>query len=391
MRLAYLGQSYPPMISGAALVLGRLAEGMAARGHEVLVLAASDTGPAYGEQQGSLRVSRLRAWPNPFRVGQRFLLAPGAALTAELRAFQPDIVHVHDFSLSGRLGLQLGRALNAHTVLTLHQLPWFISTYLPAVPGLRALTEAVLWRYLRALAGLCTAVVTPSATIADIAAPHLSLRPTPLSNGVALDRFSPTPLILDEGAILRGRYGLDPHLPIILYVGRLDADKRVDLALRAGAEVMRTHPAQLLIVGDGKQRPALTRLSHELGLAGRCHFLGYVSDDLPGLYRLAAALITASEVEIQSSVVLEAAASSVPVVTVRASSMAEFVTEGGTGYLAAPGDVAGLAQHLCRILEQSPAERSAMRQAALALAQQHSIASALTAHEDFYQQMERIK
>src|SRR5262245_4819738 len=78
MRIAFICQSYPPMVSGAALVVWRLAEGMAARHHDVLVLAASDRGRPYAQESedGWLRVARLSAWPNPLRVGQHFLLWP---------------------------------------------------------------------------------------------------------------------------------------------------------------------------------------------------------------------------------------------------------------------------------------------------------------------------
>jgi len=130
-------------------------------------------------------------------------------------------------------------------------------------------------------------------------------------------------------------------------------------------------------------------LSETLGIRAACRFPGYVGagSDLPGLYRLADVFVTASEVEIQSSVVLEAAASGVPVVTVRASSMAEFVEDGVTGYLAEPRDVDGLASRLLTVLQQPPDHRQAMQQAALALARQHSIQSALTAHEQLYKRL----
>lgn len=389
VKIAFVCQSYPPMVSGAALVVARLAEGLAARGHAVLVLAASDKGQPYTEVRNGLRVARLRAWPNPFRVGQRFLLWPQTEIDSELRAFQPDVIHLEDFGSAGLAGLRTGRALHRPVVLTLHQLPWFVSSYLPNVPGLRRAAEAWLWNHLRGFTRQCTAVITPSAMIADIAARRLPARPTPITNGVALERFSPQPARADEAATLRAHYQLDPQLPIILFAGRLDADKKVDLVLRAAAEVLRAQPAQVLIAGDGKLRGALQNLCVELGLQSAVRFPGYVSasGDLPGLYRLASAFVTASEVEIQSSVVLEAQASGTPVVTVRASSMAEFVEDGVTGFLAPPGDVTALAGRLLEVLRLSPSAREALRRAALASASAHSTETALREHERAYQRL----
>jgi glycosyltransferase involved in cell wall biosynthesis len=386
MRIAYFIQSYFPMVSGSALMVRRLAEGMAARGHSGLVLAASDRGEPYTEDTNGLRISRLRSYPNPFRVGQRFVPWPGAALRAELRRFRPDLVHLHDFSPAAVDCVGAGRAVRVPLVLTLHQLPWFITTYLPRLPGLPRIVEPMLWRYLRWLAQPCAALITPSRMMSEVASAHLQRPVTPITNGVALERFSPEPASPDERVVLCQRYGLDLDLPVILYVGRLDADKRVDWVIRAAARAMQGTPAQLLIAGDGKQRAELERLSETLGIRARCRFPGYVSVDgeLPGLYRLASVFVTASVVEIQSSVVLEACASGVPVVAARASSMAEFVEEGVSGYLAPPDDVAALADRVTRGLSQTAGQRRAMQRAALAVAQQHSIAAALDGHERLY-------
>lgn len=399
VRLALVCQSYPPMISGASIVVGRLAEGLARRGHAVLVIAASDRGPGYVTEAGGLRVARLRSWHNPFRVGQRAVLFPRSAVAAELRAFRPDVVHAHDPVSVGLAGLLEARALGAPTVLTLHQLPWFVSAYLPVwAQGLGRWAEQALWAYSRWLARRVDALVAPSRTIADIVAARLAANgggeqaraPLPISNGVDLERFTPEPAGPDEGPRLRQKYGLDPARPILLHVGRLDADKRADLVVRAAAAALRAVDAQLLVVGDGRERAAVERLAADLGLAGRARFTGYVpvTGDLPGLYRLASVFVTASEVEIQSSVVMEAAAAGLPVVAVRASSMAEFVEDGRNGYLAPPRDVEALGAILARLI-RDPEHARALGLAGRALAEAHSPERTLAAHEALYQRVRR--
>ncbi|TAK59731.1 MAG: glycosyltransferase, partial [Dehalococcoidia bacterium] len=68
--------------------------------------------------------------------------------------------------------------------------------------------------------------------------------------------------------------------PVVLSVCRLEAVKRVDLLLRAFAEVLRDVPdAQLEIAGKGPERASLEQLARELGVAGRVRFLGYVPED----------------------------------------------------------------------------------------------------------------
>ena len=149
MRIAYLTQSYPPMISGAAILVERLAKSMAARGHQVLVIAASDKLAAYNSYQENLTIVRLRSVHNPLRVGQRFLFYPRFKILRALKRFCPDIIHTHEPLLMGQLGLEYARHSSIPILLTVHQLPWFAATYLPNITSIRSITESMLWSYAR--------------------------------------------------------------------------------------------------------------------------------------------------------------------------------------------------------------------------------------------------
>jgi len=96
MRIAYITQSYPPMVSGASFAVGHLAKGMAARGHRVLVITASERDKSYITLENNLTVLRLHSIHNPLRVGQRFLLYPRRAILRSLIKFRPDIIHTHE-------------------------------------------------------------------------------------------------------------------------------------------------------------------------------------------------------------------------------------------------------------------------------------------------------
>ena len=388
MKITYVCQSYPPMISGAALMVQRLAEGIASRGHEVLVVTASDRQRAYTDSTAGLKLARLRSFPNPVRVDQRFLLWPRREIAAELQAFHPDVLHLHDPLSAGLCALFVAHALDIPVVLTVHALPCLVSAYAPALPGLRQGIEAGLWAYGNWLHRQCEAIITPSRVIADIVSAHADCRPQVIGNGVDLKRFTPRLASLGEGEALRQKYGLDPYLPIILYAGRIDVDKRVDLVVRAAAQAMHTVDAQLLVVGDGRRRAAVMRLSEELGIRHLSHFPGFVpaTGDLPGLYRLASVFITASEIETQSLVVLEAAATGLPVVAVRTAAAPEVMEEGINGYLVAPRDIDAMADRLVRLL-RNPDQARAMGQAGRAKMQRHSLDRSIEAHEELYRSL----
>ena len=137
MKIAYISQAYPPMISGASIVLKRLADGMVQRGHTVMVLAASDRGDAYTEQYAHMRVVRLKSIRNPKRAYQKFVLCSYNDINTELKAFKPDLIHSHDVLTLGIFGLVVGRQMDIPVIATIHQLPWFISAYLPDIPGIK--------------------------------------------------------------------------------------------------------------------------------------------------------------------------------------------------------------------------------------------------------------
>jgi glycosyltransferase involved in cell wall biosynthesis len=104
---------------------------------------------------------------------------------------------------------------------------------------------------------------------------------------------------------------------------------------------------------------------------------------------MARVFVTASEIEIQSSVVMEAAASGLPVITVRASSMSEFVIDGNSGYLVPPGDVGQMAERIIPLLKD-PKKSREMGQSGRMIAEAHSNEHFLEEHEQLYKAVLQI-
>ena len=384
MRIAYLTQSYPPMISGAAILVERLAKAMASRGHQVLIIAASDKNYSYRSDQENLSILRLRSIHNPLRVGQRFLLYPRSQTLQALSEFCPDIIHTHEPLLMGKLGLAYARAVQIPILLTVHQGPWFVPRYLPNIPGIRPVTESILWMYARGVVRQFTSVITPSQTISDLVESMTGIQPMTISNGIALNTFQSS--LPNEGhTTLRKRLHIPADVPVILHVGRLDVDKNVERVLQAAAQAVHQTDAHLLIVGDGSQKNILMKLCDALSIADRVHFPGYMglNDGLPEVYRLASLFVTASEIEVQSLVLLEAIASGLPIVAVRATFVPEVVHDGINGFLAEPGDIHGLASAISTILN-NPVLRQKMGKSSRVLAELHDIEASLDLHEQFY-------
>jgi len=388
MKIAYITQSYPPMVSGASIVVKRLADGMAKCSHSVLIIAASDTGNAYIENFPRIKVVRLKSVTNPKRAHQRFVRFSLKEIYAELKAFEPDLIHIHDVLSLGILGIFIAKKMKVPVTATVHQLPWFVCAYLPSIPGLKPMVEYSLWRYSRWLNRQCQSLIVPTETIARTIEIHGGFQTVPISNGVDFQQFSPFPQSYAEDRSLFDKYQLNPNLPIILHVGRLDVDKNVDAVVRAGAQVIQRIPAQLLIVGDGECRKKLSDLSDRLGIRDCCHFPGFVdaASDLPGLYRIATVFTTASEIETQGLVLLEAMASGLPIVAVDATCIHEVVKNQVNGYLIPSVHYQSLADGLVAIL-QNPVKSQQMGAASLSIVQEHSIQASLGKHEKLYREV----
>lgn len=389
MRIAYLTQSYPPMVSGAAAVVEQLANEMSKRGHRVLVIAASDEARPYRVQLQNLTVLRPASIHNPMRVGQRFLLYPRGAVLQALREFHPDVVHTHEPLQLGWLGLEYARGANIPITLTTHQLPWFAAKYLPDVLGIRGITEAILWKYARWLLQRFTSIITPTRTISQIVRAMTGAQAKTIGYGIDLRAFHPR-ISPDSETSMRTRLKLPLYVPILLHVGRLDADKCVDRVVIAAATVIHQTDAHLLIVGDGRQKPALINLCRSLGIENRVHFPGYIpaNQDLHEVYRIADLFATASEIETQGIVLLEAAASGLPIVAVRATCLPEIVHDKVNGYLTEPGDIDAMSEAMRNILN-NPHIANSMAKEGRRLAEIHKAQVTFDQHEKLYHLMQR--
>lgn len=384
MRLALISQTYPPMVSGVSMAVCHLAQGLAERGHQVLVLAASERGEPHTDDRQNLRIIRLRSFPTPLRVGQRWCWWHRRGLIRHLGGFRPEVVHLHDPTLGALQVPGAIRSLGLPLVITAHALPINVVHIVHAPRRLERWIESYLWRLAARRLIFFDAIITPSEYAAASYARHAGGRPIAISNGVNLQRFHPALGNTQERASVAERFGVDPSRPIILHVGRIDSEKDVDVVIRAAARAMDQVDAQLLIVGDGNARPRLVQLARELGIGDRTVFPGFLGrDDLPIVYRVATVFAISSRIEAEGIVVLEAAASGLPIVAVRATTMPDLVERPGCGYLVEPGDAGGMADRLLYLL-RNPLERERLKHAALAMARLHSYEITLDQHEALY-------
>lgn len=174
-----------------------------------------------------------------------------------------------------------------------------------------------------------------------------------------------------------------------VFLGRLDAEKKVDSLIRAIAAADRACNVHLDLIGDGDLRPALETLVAKLGAAGRVTFHGRTDDVAPYL-RAADFFISASESEGMSNALMEAMSFAVPPLVTNVSGVEDLVTNGDNGLLFPAGDVQSITRIIERAARLPHEDRLAMAAAARATVENtFSMETVIAQHEALYRNVMR--
>jgi glycosyltransferase involved in cell wall biosynthesis len=154
--------------------------------------------------------------------------------------------------------------------------------------------------------------------------------------------------------------------PTILFVGRLIRAKGIYELLSAVANIAQDCPCRLLMVGDGPEAEPVKHRITELGIQGRTTLAGHLTGaDLIAAYRTASVFTLPSYSEGFPTVISEAMAAGLPIVTTRIRGAADHLAEGVNVLFVSPQDVVALARAL-RTLLQDADQRAHMGAANLA-------------------------
>ncbi len=143
-------------------------------------------------------------------------------------------------------------------------------------------------------------------------------------------------------------------LPVLLSVGRLVPQKDFTTLLKAFAQVRRTHPARLIILGEGRERPKLESLASELGIAEDISLPGFEPNPYAFMSQ-ASLFVLSSAWEGLPNVLIEALSCGCPIVSTDCPSGPQEILDNGTfGSLVPVGDEKSLAQAIIQTLEHPP-------------------------------------
>ena len=331
MRVAIITESFLPDCNGVANTVRRMADYLRRSGHHPMVIA-----PALARRIADpaldlgYPVIRAISLPLPSYPGLRIGL-PSPRIRAALIRHGSQIVHLASPFVLGATTAATARRLGL-PILAVYQtdMPAYARAYRTGASG-----EAAAWRILRRIHNRADRTLAPSRATAAELAGHGIDRVWLWTRGVDTELFHPA----RRSAALRAE--LAPGGEVLVgYVGRLAAEKRVDLL----AEVARLPGVRLVIVGTGPAREELRRV-----LPGAV-FLGQrVGEDLAAIYASLDIFVHTGPHETFGQTLQEAAASGLPVVAPAAGGPLDLVQDAITGYLVPPCDAAALAAAVARL------------------------------------------
>jgi glycosyltransferase involved in cell wall biosynthesis len=387
MKILIASDLHWPTINGVATFSRTLAKGLAERGHEVLVIAPSQTGKRYDEYDGNHHIKRTMSVPFPFYQNIRISLTPQREVKKIIEEFQPDVIHIQMLMWIGQAAMRYGVKYDIPIVSTNHAMPENLMDNMKMLAPIARPINYMLKEYGRRFHSKSDCVTMPTQSAIDMfdIAEKVQAPMIAVSNGIDLSRFSPKkadPNIYEKFAIPTDK-------PIVSYIGRLDAEKHLWVLLRAFARMQESTDAHLLVVGDGTDVENLKRLARDLGIEERMTFTGRVSDEeIVALHCVGTVYCMPSPAELQSIATLEAMASGQPVVAVDAGALRELCVSDVNGYLCEQDNEEQMADGLTMIVTD-PAMRKKFSKASLKIAGEHDLERTLDRFEEIYQNVLR--
>lgn len=365
MRVLYCTDTYPPQVNGVSLVTALSVGGLQARGWECGVVA-----PRYPDTTRNVfSDAREHGGTEDMHVAVpsiSFVAYPDVRLTAPaygrvaraVREFQPDLIHCETEFMIGRVGQSAGIRAGIPVVSSYHtDFARYTTEY--GISWLRGSVE----RYIMRFHCRSRRTYTPSVPYSE------ELRQAGVRDvevwGRSVDTKTYTPACRNDA--LRTRLELGNRF-VLLYVGRLAFEKRVDQIIAAFAAALPLLPpdsARLVLAGAGP-RGAELQAKAPPGV----HFLGYLdrTRELPELYATADAFVFASLTETLGLVVLEAMASGLPVIASPSGGVADHLRDGVNGLAYPACNVEAMRDAIVR-LARDPALRQKLSRGARATAE----------------------
>lgn len=385
MKILFATDQYLPTPGGISVVTERLTHALSEKGHSVAIIAPSTSWKFRRETKNGITIYRMQSIlvhkAKQIRFSPKFFYKKKIEYIVD--TFKPDIVHIETPNDIASTTVEVAKKRNIPIIATCHIMPENISGALPFLPSqIGKMFGNLYMKQLIQVFNKVDFVTAPTMTgIAILRAHEIKPQTEAVSNGIDLQQFAIPPK--EQQEVLREKYHL-PTVPIVLYIGRLDKEKRVEILIESLSYLKNTIQFHVVIAGKGEEMKELLELVQKLGMVDRVSFIGFVEEsDLPKLYALASVFVMPSTAELQSLVTMEAMALGLPVIGARAGALPYLIKPNQNGFLFEPDNPEDLAKKLQLILEDKTVQRSMGKQS-LELIKEHDIRHIVKEMESLY-------
>ena len=385
LKIVIVSETYPPDMNGASIFTQRLARELSKRGNSVMVIAPNFKFQDETEKDGdNLRIFRVRSWSakpvHPyFRVVD--MMGLRGRMKKQITKFKPDIIHIQNHFLLGSTALKIGKSLDIPVMGTNHFMPENLLQYIPEF--IHGEAKKMLWRHFKKVYKNLDFITSPShAALKMVKDKGLKNEMAVISNGIDLNKFKKHP----QDKNLMKKYSIADDLPILLFVGRMEQDKNIDLLLRAAKIALKKTKFKIVLVGRGKNDKEFEKLSKKLGLEESVVFTGRIDDEeLEKMYSLANVYMATGSAELQGIAVMEAMTAGLPVLAINAIALPELVYNGENGYLFEK-DAKDLADKIITILKDKKS-LVGMSKKSLEIISAHDVSKTIIQFEELYRKV----
>ncbi|MEM7180979.1 MAG: glycosyltransferase [Spirochaetota bacterium] len=404
MRIIYFSDTFLPKIDGIAVSIKNFSELLSAKGHEFIIFA-----PGYGKDDFSrlneqVSVERFMSASLPSYPDVKMVLPSPNRIKRILTEFQPDLIHIHTPGVLGQYALTASEKYGIPTIGTYHTLISEQDAYISIYRLLKIdkffsimsrfdklnlkdllkivktdkfnINKKILLKLCNYFYDKCDRVVSPSYLLRDQLMEFGIKKPIHvISNGMDLSKFTGTVKSL-------------PKDPKILHVGRISYEKNCDVVIKSFQLILKKFPtAELTIIGDGPALPSLKRQAQNLGLQDKITFTGFLAHaELPKHYPQHDLFLTASTMETQGLVILEAIACGLPAVGVKSYAIPELIQEGKNGYNAAPFQAEELSEKTIQVLSSAETYQEFSKNS-IEIAKGHELGLSVNKMEELYEEI----
>ncbi|MBQ3825497.1 MAG: glycosyltransferase [Spirochaetaceae bacterium] len=337
MNIALFSDSYLPTKSGIVTVVIQLKRILEELGHKVVIVTVSNhhaLDEDFEEDEDILRVKSIHS----FVGDDQYIGIPIRHKVVEfLEKHEVRLIHAHTEFFIGQMAVIAGKKIGIPVIATTHTM-W--EDYYRHYFTMGAIVpKSVVRQIVRQLYKKFYALINVSEKAKNYFTQPKMLPSKPcavIPNAIDTEKFISHEWTAEEKAALRSEYHIAPTDKIMLYVGRVVEEKRVEEMLEVVIRAVRANEGvKMLFVGAGGALYDLEERVKKEGLADKIIFTGFVDwFKVSSLYSIADVFITTSLSEMHSMTILEALSLGVPVVCRADTSFSDTIFQGEDGFMA---------------------------------------------------------